>query len=146
MKQRIIIDTGPLVAAINRRDTYHTWALEELKDIQKPLLTCEAVISEASFLLQRVHGGQQALLSWLETGLMVIDFQLHPEVATIRALMLQYESVPMSFADACLVRMAELILGSTVFTLDSDFDIYRINRNQIIPILIPTQQDVDDQK
>ncbi|MEL7314179.1 MAG: PIN domain nuclease [Cyanobacteria bacterium J06559_3] len=55
MKQRIIIDTGPVVAAI-RRDTHHAWALQQLKDIQKPLLTCEAVIDD--FDIYRIHRGR----------------------------------------------------------------------------------------
>ena len=137
MKQRIIVDTGPLVAAINRKDKFHTWAVQQLRIIQGPLYTCEAVISEGSFLLQSVYGGQQALLAWLAQGLVVVDFHLSDEIAAVQALMQQYESVPMSLADACLVRMAELRPGSDVFTIDTDFVIYRLNRNQLIPVIMP---------
>ena len=138
MKQHVIIDTGPLVAAINRKDTFHSWAVQQLSTIQKPLYTCEAVVSEASFLLQQVYGGRQALLAWLSQGLVVVDFQLRDEISAIQALMQQYESVPMSLADACLVRMAELQPGSDVFTIDGDFVIYRLNRNQLIPVIMPS--------
>jgi predicted nucleic acid-binding protein len=57
-------------------------------------------------------------------------------VERIDELMKQYESVPMSFADGCLVRMSELISGSSILTLDSDFQIYRKNRNEAIALLI----------
>lgn len=137
MRQRVILDTGPLVAAVNRRDTYHTWTLQQLKEIQKPLITCEAVLSEASFLLRSVYGGRQALLSWMVRGLVEVDFRLSVELTAIQELMQRYDSVPISLADACLIRMAEINAGSTVFTIDSDFLIYRMNRTQMIPVLMP---------
>ena len=124
-------------APINRKDTFHAWAVQQLSTIQKPLYTCEAVVSEASFLLQQVYGGRQALLAWLAQGLVMVDFRLSDEIAAVQALMQQYESVPMSLADACLVRMAELRPGSDVFTMDADFVIYRLNRNQPIPVIMP---------
>lgn len=140
MKPHIIIDTGPLVAAINRKDRFHPWVVQQLSNIQMPLYTCEAVVSEACFLLQMVYGAQQALLAWLNQGLLMIDFQLSAEVAAVRALMERYESVPMSLADACLVRMVELRPNSTVLTLDTDFMVYRINRNQPIPAILPKER------
>jgi uncharacterized protein len=140
MKPHVIVDTGPLVAAINRKDRFHPWAVQHLSRIQMPLYTCEAVVSEACFLLQIVYGGQQALMAWLDQGLLMIDFQLSAEVAAVRALMERYESVPMSLADACLVRMVELRPGSTVFTLDTDFMVYRIHRHQPIPAIMPKER------
>lgn len=137
MRPYVILDTGPLVAAINRKDVFHAWAVQQLSTIQKPLYTCEAVVSEASFLLQPIYQGRSALLAWLAQELVVIDFQLSAEIAAIQSLMGQYESVPMSLADACLVRMAELRPGSAVFTIDNDFLIYRLNRNQPISVLMP---------
>ena len=59
------------------------------------------------------------------------------EVDAIRDLMQRYQSIPMSFADACLVRMSELIAGSSVFTIDTDFHIYRKNRQEMIDLIIP---------
>ncbi len=59
MKQKVIPDTGPLVAFLIRRDTYHDWAMRQLADIRQPLLTCEAVLSEACFLMRRHAGGIQ---------------------------------------------------------------------------------------
>ena len=76
-------------------------------------------------------------MALVERETLKINFNLNKEIKVIRNLMNHYESVPMSFADACLVRMSELILGSSILTLDSDFYIYRKNRKETIDIIIP---------
>lgn len=136
MKQRVILDTGPLVAFINRREQFHNWARQEWAKIDPPLLTCEPVLTEACFLLQRVHGGEETIISYLDNKIIKIDFNLSEEVAAIGELMRRYHSVPMSLADACLVRMAELFNSSSLLTLDSDFRIYRKNRNELLDLII----------
>lgn len=137
MRQRVLLDTGPLVAAIDRRDRFHDWVAAELTTIASPLLTCEAVLSEALFLLRNVYGGQEALISLVNTGAIHIPFHLNEEFTRIGELLTRYQSVPMSLADACLVRMFEEYSGSSVLTMDSDFIIYRKNRNEIIPVIMP---------
>jgi predicted nucleic acid-binding protein len=136
MKQNIILDTSPLVAFIDKSDRFHNWAVETWKTIAIPLFTCEAVISEACFLLQRTYGGQDAVMSLLNTGALHLPFRLSDEIERIRELMNRYQNVPMSLADGCLVRMSELIKGSCVLTLDSDFRVYRKNRNEMIDLII----------
>lgn len=137
MRQQVIADTSVLVALINRQDRYHSWVCEQLTQIAPPLLTCEAVISEAWFLLQRARNGPEALLLLLEQGQIQVQFDLGAELASVVALMRRYQSVPVSLADAELVRMAELYPNSAVFTLDSDFQIYRKNRDLSIPAIAP---------
>ena len=137
MKSEIIIDTSPLVAFIDKSDNLHEWTVEKWKNSRPPLFTCEAVIAESCFLLQNVHGGESAILSLLEAEVIKIPFNLSEEVTVIKQLMKQYHSVPMSLADACLVRMSELIRGSSVFTLDSDFRVYRQYKNKVIPVIMP---------
>ncbi|MBW4660229.1 MAG: PIN domain-containing protein [Drouetiella hepatica Uher 2000/2452] len=137
MLDQVIADTGVLVALIDRRDRHHAWVTQQLTQIAPPLLTCEAVVSETWFLLQRVKNGWEALLQLLERRQVVIQFDLDAELATVVALLTCYQSVPVSLADAELVRMAELYSNSFVFTLDSDFQIYRKNRNHPIPLLSP---------
>jgi predicted nucleic acid-binding protein len=137
MLYQVIVDTGILVALIDRRDCYHPWVKEQLTQIAPPLLTCEAVISEAWFLLQRVKNGQKTLLGLLEQRQVVVQFDLDAELPIVAALLTRYQSVPVSLADAELVRMAELSPDSVVFTLDSDFQIYRKNRDRLIPLLTP---------
>lgn len=137
MKSKIIIDTSPLVAFIDKSDNFHQWAVKTWKKLHPPLFTCEAVIAESCFLLQNVYGGESSILSLLEVQVIKIPFNLSEEVIAINKLMKQYKSVPMSLADACLVRMSELITDSSIFTFDSDFRIYRQYQNQVIPIIMP---------
>ena len=135
--KRVIVDTGPLVALLNGNDSQHEWARVVLDRIEPPLVTCEAVVSEACFLLHRIHGGQDAVMELLARDVVAIDFSLRAEHDAVRKLMARYKSVPMSLADACLVRMSELDDKATVLTLDSDFGIYRRNRRQAIPTIRP---------
>ena len=134
---RVLVDTGPLVALLNRRDRHHRWAREVFGTLEPPLGTCEAVLSEACFLLRRFPGGQDAVLALLEHRVIEPSFSMSAEIPALRALMARYDSVPMSLADACLVRMSELDGDSVVVTLDRDFAIYRRNRRQRIPVIMP---------
>jgi predicted nucleic acid-binding protein len=135
--KRVIVDTGPLVALLNRADKHHQWTRTALEEVEPPMATCEAVLSEACFLLRRTNGGQDAVLELVARGVVSVAFSLAAELLAVRKLMERYSSVPMSLADACLVRMSELESRATVVTLDSDFKIYRRNRRQTIPLLHP---------
>lgn len=137
MKKHVLIDTGPLVAFLDRRDRFHEWAKAELSTIAPPLLTCEAVLTEACFLLGTIHQGQETLLALVRSDRLQIPFELADEVLQVSNLLMRYRSVPMSLADACLVRMAEQHPQSSILTLDSDFVIYRKNRNQVIQVIMP---------
>ncbi len=87
--------------------------------------------------MRNVYGGQEAVISLINTGLIQIPFRLNEEAESIRELLTRYQSVPMSLADACLVRMTEYYSESVLLTLDSDFRIYRKNRNQMISVIMP---------
>lgn len=134
---RVVIDTGPVVALLNRRDRQHAWVRELLDAVEPPIFTCEAVVSEACFLLGRVSGGQDAVFELLSKDVLKLDFRMRDEVDALRGLMRKFANVPMSLADACLVRMTELDVQSVVLTLDSDFRVYRRNRRQVIPTIMP---------
>lgn len=108
--------------------------------IEPPIFTCDPVISEACFLLQDIDGGQDAVLELLARGVVQSDFSVATEVKPLRALMQKFRDVPMSLADACLVRMSELERDSLVLTLDSDFRIYRRNRGQAVPTISPAKR------
>lgn len=99
MKQAVLLDTGPIVALVNRREQFHNWATNQLRDIEPPLLTCEAVITEACFLLQNVYGGEPAVISFMRNGIIQIAFRLSEEIAAVEELMRRYQSVPMSLAN-----------------------------------------------
>ncbi len=139
MKRNVLVDTGPLVALINRREQSHNWVIAQLANIAYPLLTCEAVITEACFLLHHIYGGEAALISLLSSGNLEIPFRLNDEFQAVSQLMTRYQSVPISLGDACLVRMTELSPESGLLTLDSDFLIYRKNRNETISLIIPEE-------
>ncbi|MEH2157685.1 type II toxin-antitoxin system VapC family toxin [Nostoc sp.] len=136
MKQNIIIDTGPLVALINNQEQYHSWATKEVANLAYPFFTCEAVITEACFILQNFYRGEDTVMGLVSSGNIQISFRLSDEIRTVRELLKRYQNVPMSLADACLVRMSELINGSSVLTLDSDFRVYRKNKNEMIDLII----------
>jgi predicted nucleic acid-binding protein len=135
--KRVALDTGPLVALLNARDAYHEWARDTLDRIEPPLVTCEAVVSEACFLVRRLRGGSEAVLELIARRVLETPFRLEPEIKAIAKLMARYGSVPMSLADACLVRMTELDSRLAVLTLDADFKIYRRNVRQVVPIIAP---------
>ena len=134
---RLVIDTGPLVALLNQADRQHRWVRDVLDTIEPPICTCEAVVSEACFLMSRIPDGQDAVLQLLSKDILRIDFHMLAEADALRALMQKFASVPMSLADACLVRMSELDPRSRILTLDSDFRVYRRNRRQAIPTIMP---------
>ena len=136
-RRKIILDSGPPVALLNKRDSYHEWAVAQFAQISPPLLTCEAVLSEACFLLRHLERGPDSVLQLVERGAVAIAFEAAPEVRSIRALLLQYRNIPMSFADACLVRMAEKLGDSAIHTLDRDFRIYRKHRRKTIATVMP---------
>jgi uncharacterized protein len=138
MRRQVLLDTGPLVALLDRGDRFHSWAEKMWANIEPPVLTCEAVMTEACFLLRSLHGGKEAAIALLRRGIVQIPFDLSEEAQAIEESMRRYSSVPMALADACLVRMAELLPNSEVLTLDSDFVIYRKNRNEAISTIMPT--------
>lgn len=135
--EAVIADAGPLVAYLKRDDKDHDWAVEVFHRLTGALQTCDAALSEAFFLLQQTHGGTDKLLALLERGLVIPEFDLAAELPAVGQLLRRYESVPMSLADACLVRMAELHRDAAVLTLDSDFRIYRKHRRQAIALICP---------
>jgi predicted nucleic acid-binding protein len=132
-----ILDTGPLVAFLNRRDRFHDWAVARLGEIEPPLLTCEAVLSEACFLLRHLPAGPAAVLELVERDLVRVGFSLGAHLPAVSRLLVRYARVPISLADACLIRLAELNTGSPLLTLDSDFRIYRLHGRRVIPALLP---------
>ena len=137
MKRRVILDTGPLMAFINGRDKYHKWATLQWAQIEPPLLTCEAVLSEACFLLGSLDGGQTSILELLKRRVLHTPFRMIEHINQIAWLLQKYSNVPISLADACLVRMTEVYAESLVLTIDTDFSIYRKNKRHVIPILSP---------
>jgi uncharacterized protein len=132
-----IVDTGPLVAFFDRAERHHRWVAERVEEIEVPLLVCEPVLAETMHLLARHPRAQDALFDLLQNGALNIAFQLHEHVGALRKLVQKYRDVPMSLAEACVVRMAEIYEQHAVLTLDSDFSIYRKHGRAPIALIYP---------
>jgi uncharacterized protein len=133
----VLLDTGPLVAFLNQREEHHEWAVREFGQLHPPLLTCEAVLAEACWLVRDISGGVGAVMELVERGVVKVPFRLENDAEGIRKIMAHYSNLPMSLADACLVRMAENNAAAEVLTLDSHFRIYRLSNRRLVPVRIP---------
>jgi uncharacterized protein len=120
-----IVDTGPLIAFFDRAEQHHRWVAERIEELDAPLLVCEPVLAEAMFLLARFEKAQNAMLALVENGALNVAFRVDEHIGELRKLLHRYRNIPMSLADACIVRMSEIHDRHAVLTLDSDFSIYR---------------------
>lgn len=135
MAKSALVDAGFLVALLSRRDANHRWAAAQASRLPPPWTTCEAVLSEASHLLG--GRGTASLASLLHRGALVCGFRFADDMNAVLGLLEKYADVPMSFADACLVRMTETQNDPVLLTTDSDFRIYRRHGRQSIPCVLP---------
>jgi predicted nucleic acid-binding protein len=130
--ETLLIDTGPLVALLDRSDANHAWAVEQFSHLASPLVTCEGAISEAAHLLQ-----DAGVLELVQRNVVVVQFDLESHIDRVLSLMKKYADTPMDFVDACLVAMTEEKRDCRLLTLDSDFRIYRRFERQTIPLIAP---------
>ena len=135
MPRSCIVDSGALVSLLDPQEEHHRWAQESFLRQPEPWFTCEAVVSEALFLLHEPHA--RALDKLLRQRNLLLNFSLEAELVAVLDLRAKYANVPMSLADACLVRMSETLPDPLVLTTDSDFKIYRRHSRQVIPCLLP---------
>jgi predicted nucleic acid-binding protein len=137
LERPIILDTGPLVAFLVQSEPRHAWAVQQLKLAPAPLLTCEPVLTVAFHLLRRAPGGTERFFQLIGRGFASIDFHLMTHAEELEKLVRKYKDLPMSIADACLVRLAELHPSAAMLTLDGHFKIYRKHGRQPIPTIMP---------
>lgn len=123
------------MALLSRRDTHHKWAVARAAAHPPPWTTCEAVLSEAFHLLEA--GGGSRLSELLRRRLLLAAFDLAADLGPVLKLLDKYSDVPMSLADACLVRMTETRAEPLILTTDSDFRIYRRHSRHVVPCVIP---------
>ena len=135
MATSALVDTSFLVALLSRRDSNHNWAAAQAPRFPPPWMTCEAVLSETSHLLG--GRGTRSLASLLRRGALVCGYRFSDDMDAVLKLLDKYSDVPMSFADACLVRMTETLNHPMLLTTDSDFRIYRRHGRQTIPCVLP---------
>jgi uncharacterized protein len=135
MARSVLVDAGFLVALLSRRDVHHQWAVQQATENSPPWCTCEAVLSEAFHLLGK--RGAPGLSAMLLRRAVVAVFNLDNSLGAVLTLLQKYASVPMSLADACLVRMSETVADPVILTTDSDFRIYRRHSRQVVPCILP---------
>jgi len=137
MADPVLADAGPWVAFLDRNDPAYSWACVQIHSFTGPMFTCEAVVSECAHLTEHSDPGNQQLLALLRTGGLRISYSLKHDLDAVAILMRKCSDVPMSLADACLVRMTELHDRARGFTLDADFKRYRRHSRQAIPLISP---------
>ena len=135
MARNVIVDAGFLVALLSRRDSRHKWAATIAADHAPPWRTCEAALSEAFHLLGA--RGTPGLGALLQRRALIVAFDMDNDVESVLKLLQKYADVPMSLADACLVRMSETFPDPIILTTDSDFRIYRRHSRQTVPCKLP---------
>ena len=134
-----LLDTGVVVALLDRDERHHLQCVEVLSDIIGPLVTCEAVIAEACYLLRRIHGAPEAVIKNVANGVFQLPVHLVDRAASIEKLLKKYRDVPMDLADACLVDLADQTDTGQILTLDSDFKIYRWRSRRNFDLMIDVQ-------
>jgi predicted nucleic acid-binding protein len=135
MAASVLVDASFLVTLLSRREFNHRWAADQARRSPPPWKTCEAVLSEAFHLLG--PRGTSGLTTLLRRGAIVPAFHLDEGAEAVLRLMQKYANVPMSFADACLVRMTEILAEPVLLTTDADFTIYRRHSRQTVPCVLP---------
>lgn len=133
----VLVDAGPLVALIDPDTREHEWTRDHAMALPRPLLTSEPVLTEAAFLLTRDGFDADALFALADAGIIAVGIEFSRERSALQSLMRKYRNVPMSLADATLVRLSELHRDCHVFTFDADFRIYRHHGSKVIPVLMP---------
>ncbi len=129
-----ILDAGPLIAALNRQDQYHVWACQTLASLGAPLYSCPEALAEAAAMT----GRPAAIVEMVQAGDITLAFDIAEQTAGVLALLRKYADRQMDLADACIVRMTELMRDSRVVTVDlADFSVYRRNGRERIPIIAP---------
>jgi predicted nucleic acid-binding protein len=128
--QKILIDSGPLIALFDADDKHHKKAVNFIKENKLPLVTTLASITETLHLLDFNRNAQIDFLDWISKGALEIHNIDIPAFNRLRDLTIKYKDLPMDFADACLVYLAEELNITKIATIDRDFTIYRIKNKK----------------
>jgi predicted nucleic acid-binding protein len=135
MARNVLVDAGFLVALLSSRDSHHQWAVRQATELPPPWSTCEAVLSEAFHPL--AGRGAPQLGALLRRRALTIGFELAENTEPVMRLIEKYSDVPMSLADACLVRMTETLADPLIVTTDRDFRVYRRHNRHVVPCVTP---------
>ncbi|HET8549551.1 MAG TPA: PIN domain-containing protein [Bryobacteraceae bacterium] len=125
-----MLDTGVIVALLDASEAAHRRCVEAVVHLDRPLVTCEAVIAEACYLTRALDGAASAILRNVERNVFRIPFHISEHAPNVMKALRKYADVPAAFADACLIVMAETLSTGDILTLDNDFRVYRWARSQ----------------
>jgi predicted nucleic acid-binding protein len=128
------------VAYLARAERDHAWAVEQFTLCAPGLLLCEPVLTETLFLLRRQGLDHRVVFALLDRGVLKLDFQIRGQCSEVDELMARYADLPMSLADACLVRMAELEPRAQILTLDRHFKLYRTRDRRVLRLRMPPER------
>ncbi len=131
-----LLDTGVIVALLDRSEKFHQACAYALHEILAPLITCEAVIAESCYLLRSLPGAPEAVLENVSAGIFQIPFQLSRDIPGVKQLLRKYRDRKIDLADACLIRLADEFETPDILTLDKDFAIYRWRKNKPFRLLL----------
>jgi predicted nucleic acid-binding protein len=136
---RALVDTGAVVALLNRADRYHAAAVEWFGHFRGTLLTTEAVVTETAYVLAASPPHQRAALVWFDRTKAAGLLEVHPvqSYAAVEAIMARYAKLPCDYADATLIALAEAASVSVIATVDQrDFSVYRLSRRKRFRIVL----------
>jgi uncharacterized protein len=131
----VLVDTGLIVALLDRSERYHVRCVAAMTALDRPLVTCEAVIAESCYLLRRLPGAAETVIENVERGVFQIPFQLSRAAAPVRSILRKYSDLA-DFADACLIHLADEMNTEDILTLDRDFERYRWRRTRAFRVLV----------
>ena len=131
----VLLDTGVIVALLDRSERLHEACAEAVRELEAPLITCEAVIAESCYLLRNLAGAGEAVIENVAAGIFQIPFQLSQEAAGVKQILRKYRDRQIDLADACLIRLADEFGTADILTLDQDFAVYRWGRNKAFRML-----------
>jgi uncharacterized protein len=130
----VLLDTGAIVALLDRSEKFHAACAASVRELRVPLITCEAVIAESCYLLRGMRGAAEAVIENVEAGIFQIPFRLPEAAQAVRQILRKYRHRKIDLADACLIHLAGEYKTPEILTLDRDFEIYRWGRNKAFHI------------
>jgi len=140
----VLLDTGFIVALLDRSENFHKTCAQAVREVEAPLVTCEAVITESCYLLRNLSGASEAVIENITAGIFQVPFQLSRDTAGVKQILRKYKDRKIDLADACLIRLADQFGTADILTLDRDFRIYRWGKNK--PFRVLPSMDFDQRR
>jgi predicted nucleic acid-binding protein len=134
----VLLDTGVIVALLDRSEKFHKTCSQTVQEVEAPLVTCEAVITESCYLLRNLSGASKAVIENITAGIFQVPFQVSRDTAGVKQVLRKYKDRRIDLADACLIRLADQFGTADILTLDQDFAIYRWGKNKPFRMLPST--------